>query len=109
MRHLQGGLISRVTIHAIDTKGNHKVVAVNGAGDNVYWLWLEARPRPHHCVPSQSSSRASRQNQRRVPATRDDGKTCVDRARRCLTAIPALPRPSRRELPRDISDGTLPQ
>ena len=39
MRALKGGLISRVTIHAIDTKGNHKVVAVNGAGDNKYWLW----------------------------------------------------------------------
>ena len=32
-------LISRVTIHAIDTKGNHKVVAINGKGGNVYWLW----------------------------------------------------------------------
>lgn len=39
MRALKGGLISRVTIHAIDAQGNHKVVAVNGAGDNVYWLW----------------------------------------------------------------------
>ena len=39
MRALEGGLISRVTIHAIDTRGAHKVVAVNGAGDNVYWLW----------------------------------------------------------------------
>jgi len=39
MRALQGGLISRVTIHAIDQRGNHKVVAVNGAGDNTYWLW----------------------------------------------------------------------
>ena len=39
MRALKGGLISRVTIHAIDTKGNHKTVAVNGAGDNKYWLW----------------------------------------------------------------------
>jgi L-asparaginase len=39
MRALKGGLISRVTIHAIDTKGNHKVVAVNGTGDNKYWLW----------------------------------------------------------------------
>ena len=28
-----------MTIHAIDTKGNHKVVAVNGTGDNKYWLW----------------------------------------------------------------------
>jgi L-asparaginase / beta-aspartyl-peptidase len=39
MRALKGGLISRVTIHAIDARGNHKVVAVNGAGDNYYWLW----------------------------------------------------------------------
>jgi L-asparaginase len=39
MRALEGGLISRVTIHAIDARGAHKVVAVNGAGDNVYWLW----------------------------------------------------------------------
>ena len=39
MRALKGGLISRVTIHAIDVGGNHKVVAVNGAGDNQYWLW----------------------------------------------------------------------
>ena len=28
-----------MTIHAIDTRGNHKVVAVNGTGDNTYWLW----------------------------------------------------------------------
>lgn len=46
MRALQGGLISRVTIHAIDAKGNHKVVAVNGAGDNVYWLWREGDTQP---------------------------------------------------------------
>lgn len=39
MRALKGGLISRVTIHAIDAKGGHKVVAVNGTGDNWYWLW----------------------------------------------------------------------
>ncbi len=39
MRALEGGLVSRVTIHAIDPRGNHKVVAVNGGGDNVYWLW----------------------------------------------------------------------
>ncbi|HET8996620.1 MAG TPA: N(4)-(beta-N-acetylglucosaminyl)-L-asparaginase [Acetobacteraceae bacterium] len=39
MRALRGGLISRVTIHAIDTRGNHKVVAVNGTGENTYWLW----------------------------------------------------------------------
>lgn len=39
MRALRGGLISRVTIHAINAKGDHKVVAVNGTGDNKYWLW----------------------------------------------------------------------
>jgi L-asparaginase / beta-aspartyl-peptidase len=39
MRALKGGLISRVTIHAVDAKGNHKVVAVNGTSDNKYWLW----------------------------------------------------------------------
>jgi beta-aspartyl-peptidase (threonine type) len=46
MRRLEGGLISRVTIHAIDTKGNHEVVAVNGAGDNTYWLWREGDAQP---------------------------------------------------------------
>ncbi|MBV8457434.1 MAG: N(4)-(beta-N-acetylglucosaminyl)-L-asparaginase [Acetobacteraceae bacterium] len=46
MRHLKGGLISRVTIHAIDTRGNHKVIAVNGAGDNRYWLWEEGDAAP---------------------------------------------------------------
>lgn len=50
MRSLKGGLISRVTIHAIDARGNHRSVAVNGLPDNHYWLWLptmkapEARP-----------------------------------------------------------------
>ncbi len=47
MRRLKGGLISRVTIHAIDTKANHKVLAVNGAGDNTYWLWEEGDAAPH--------------------------------------------------------------
>jgi L-asparaginase len=39
MRELKGGLISRVTIHAIDRNGDHKVVAVNGSRDNKYWIW----------------------------------------------------------------------
>jgi L-asparaginase / beta-aspartyl-peptidase len=47
MRALKGGLINRVTIHAIDTKENHKVVAVNGAG-NRYWLW-EGAEDPRQC------------------------------------------------------------
>jgi L-asparaginase / beta-aspartyl-peptidase len=53
MRRLKGGLISRVTIHAIDARGNHKVVAVNGAGDNSYWLWEEgdASPRSLRAEP----------------------------------------------------------
>ena len=41
MRRLKGGLINRVTIHAIDAKGGHKVVAVNGNASNTYWLWRE--------------------------------------------------------------------
>ena len=48
MRALKGGLISRITIHAIDARGNHKVVAVNGAGDNVYWLW-DGQGEPRRC------------------------------------------------------------
>lgn len=46
MRRLKGGLISRVTIHAINIQGNHKVVAVNGAGTNRYWLWQTGHPEP---------------------------------------------------------------
>jgi L-asparaginase / beta-aspartyl-peptidase len=45
MEALKGGLISRITIHAIDTKGNHKVVAVNGI-ENSYWLWTDSMPEP---------------------------------------------------------------
>jgi L-asparaginase len=52
MRALKGGLISRVTIHAIDTKANHKVIAVNGAGDNRYWLWEgQGEPRLMRAEP----------------------------------------------------------
>jgi L-asparaginase len=39
MRALKGGLLGRVTIHAIDVKANHAVVAVNGTPENHYWLW----------------------------------------------------------------------
>ena len=39
MRALKGGLLSRITIHAIDAKTNHKVVAVNGDGTQTYWHW----------------------------------------------------------------------
>ena len=46
MRQLKGGLIDRVTIHAIDAKGNHKVVAVNGSPKNTYWLWRSGDAQP---------------------------------------------------------------
>lgn len=51
MRALKGGLIGRVTIHAIDTTGGHKVIAVNGLPENHYWLWRagEAGPSSHPC------------------------------------------------------------
>jgi len=49
MRRLKGGLISRVTIHAIDARGSHKVIAVNGSADNKYWLWQKGDPVPRLC------------------------------------------------------------
>lgn len=53
MRAMKGGLIGRITIHAIDARDNHRVVAVNGDGSNVYWLWREgeARAGQHKCEP----------------------------------------------------------
>jgi L-asparaginase len=53
MRALKTGLINRVTVHAIDARGNHKVVAVNGTGGNFYWLWEgsgEPVPRPAEAI-----------------------------------------------------------
>lgn len=46
MRALKGGLIGRVTIHAIDANGGHHVVAVNGNPSNHYWLWREGDSEP---------------------------------------------------------------
>ncbi|AOB33725.1 asparaginase [Bordetella sp. H567] len=46
MRALKGGLISRVTIHAIDARGTHYVAAVNGLPTNHYWVWLPGMPEP---------------------------------------------------------------
>jgi L-asparaginase len=46
LQALKGGLISRITIHAIDAKGGHKVVAVNGNPENRYWVWTPERGRP---------------------------------------------------------------
>lgn len=46
MRALKGGLIGRVTIHAIDAAGDHCVVAVNGEPGNHYWFWREGDVAP---------------------------------------------------------------
>jgi L-asparaginase len=67
MRALKGGLISRITVHAIDTRGNHKVVAVNGDGSQRYWLWqpgfeapvlMPAEPIVISAGPTQSTASA---------------------------------------------------
>ncbi len=46
MAALKGGLINRVTIHAIDREGDHRVVAVNGNAANTYWLWRDGQAEP---------------------------------------------------------------
>ena len=53
MRAMRGGLIGRITIHAIDARDNHRTVAVNGDGRNEYWLWREGEPHAtrHRCEP----------------------------------------------------------
>ena len=53
MRAMQGGLIGRITIHAIDNRDNHRTVAVNGDGRNEYYLWREGESHAtrHRCEP----------------------------------------------------------
>lgn len=53
MRAMRGGFIGRITIHAIDTRDNHRVAAVNGDGRNEYFLWREgeAGATRHRCEP----------------------------------------------------------
>jgi L-asparaginase len=46
MRALKGGLIARITIHAIDAQENARVVAVNGDGTNTYWIWRSGEEKP---------------------------------------------------------------
>ncbi len=46
MKALKGGLIGRITIHAIDRDGGHQVVAVNGGPKNTYWLWQDGDATP---------------------------------------------------------------
>lgn len=47
LRRLKGGLIQRITLHAIDRDGAHKVVAVNAEQQLTYWLWREGESGPH--------------------------------------------------------------
>ncbi len=44
MRALRGGLIGRITIHAIDAQDRFRVVALNGTDKNRFWLWREGEP-----------------------------------------------------------------
>ena len=46
---LEGGLVSRVTTHAIDTAGGYAVAAVNTTEPLHHWLWRDdgAAPAPH--------------------------------------------------------------
>ena len=52
MRRLTTGLVSRITIHAIDAAANHKVVAVNGNPSNTYWMWRDGETEPR-CHPAE--------------------------------------------------------
>ena len=47
LRQLKGGLIQRITLHAIDRNGDHRVVAVNAEEQLTYWLWREGDDAPH--------------------------------------------------------------
>jgi L-asparaginase / beta-aspartyl-peptidase len=44
LRALKGGLLSQITLHAIDVEGRHKALCVNG--DPSYWLWTPDHERP---------------------------------------------------------------
>jgi len=47
LRRLDGGLIQRITLHAIDRNGEHRVIAVNAEEQLTYWLWREGDATPH--------------------------------------------------------------
>jgi len=46
LRQLKGGLLQRITLHAIDRDGAHRVVAVNATEQLTYWLWREGDDGP---------------------------------------------------------------
>ena len=46
LRGLKTGLIDRITIHAIDRTGDHRVVAVNAQQSRSFWMWRVGEDRP---------------------------------------------------------------
>lgn len=46
LRGLKGGLIDRVTIHAIDRDGQFRVVAVNARQERNFWRWRTGEDQP---------------------------------------------------------------
>lgn len=44
---MTAGMIQRITLHAIDRDGRHRVVAVNAQEPLTYWLWREGDAAPH--------------------------------------------------------------
>lgn len=46
LRGLKGGLISRITIHAIDKDGQNRVVAVNAEQERSFWRWRSGETAP---------------------------------------------------------------
>lgn len=47
---LKGGLIDRLTIHAIDKDGAYRVVAVNARQERSFWLWRDDDAAPARVV-----------------------------------------------------------
>ena len=43
---LKTGLIDRITIHAIDRDGAHRVVAVNAEQPRSFWMWRDGEEKP---------------------------------------------------------------
>lgn len=50
LRELKGGLIDRITIHAIDPSGASRVVAVNARQERSFWRWQDGEDRPERVV-----------------------------------------------------------
>lgn len=50
LRGLKGGLLDRITIHAIDKDGTDRVVAVNARQERSFWRWRDGEDRPRRIV-----------------------------------------------------------